>query len=83
MLKILTSVLQLFLQLEKVPFPIARHLVPNIVREATDAITLWETRINLQSASVEINDTNGTQITVKIEWTLKGSNTKGTTTVNL
>ncbi len=62
-----------------VDYPV-NEAVPNIVREATDAITLWETRINLKSVSVEINNT---QITVKVEWTLKESKTKGITTVNL
>ena len=62
-----------------VDYPV-NEAVPNIIREATDAITLWETRINLKSVSVEINNT---QITVKVEWTLKDSKTKGKTTVNL
>ena len=62
-----------------VDYPV-NEAVPNIVREATDAITLWETRINLKSVSVVINNT---QITVKVEWTLKESKTKGITTVNL
>lgn len=62
-----------------VDYPV-NEAIPNIVREATDAITLWETRINLQTVSVETNDT---QITVKVEWTLKESKTKGITTVNL
>ena len=62
-----------------VDYPV-NEAVPNIIREATDAITLWETRINLKSVSVEINNI---QITVKDEWTLKDSKTKGKTTVNL
>ena len=62
-----------------VDYPV-NEAVPNIIREATDAITLWETRINLKSVYVEINNT---QITVKVEWTLKDSKTKGKTTVNL
>lgn len=62
-----------------VDYPI-NEAIPNIVREATDAITLWETRIKLQNVSVE---TSNSQITVKVEWTLKESKTKGITTVNL
>ena len=62
-----------------VDYPV-NEAVPNIIREATDAITLWETRINLKSVSVEINNI---QITLKVEWTLKDSKTKGKTTVNL
>lgn len=48
--------------------------VPNISREATDAITLWETRITLSSVIVEINET---KINVKIEWELKNFDAKG------
>lgn len=48
--------------------------VPNISREATDAITLWETRITLSSVTVEINET---KINVKIEWELKNFDAKG------
>lgn len=62
-----------------VDYPV-NEAVPNIIREATDAISLWETRINLKSVSVEINNT---QITVKVEWTLKDSKTKGKTTIIL
>lgn len=53
----------------------------NIIRESVDAIEKWETRINIDSATVEI-DTN--QIKIKIQWSLKSSNnTKGTTEVTL
>ena len=62
-----------------VDYPI-NEAIPNIVREATDAITLWETRIKLQNVSVE---TSNSQITVKVEWTLKESKTKGITTVSV
>ena len=50
----------------------------NIIRETTDAITEWETRININSLSVEIKESN---ILIKIEWTLKDSITKGITQV--
>ena len=53
---------------------------PNITREVIDAINLWETRITVNSVSVEINQEI---ITVKIEWTLKDSNTKGTAEITL
>jgi len=62
-----------------VDYPV-NEAIPNIIREATDAITQWETRIKLNSLSAEINET---QITIKVEWTLKESNTKGTTIVTL
>ena len=38
---------------------------PNIIRETIDAISLWETRITINSVSAEINET---QITLKIKW---------------
>lgn len=62
-----------------VDYPI-NEAIPNIVRETTDAITLWEIRIKLNSVNVEINET---QITIKVEWTLNDSKTQGNTTVNL
>lgn len=62
-----------------VDYPI-NEAIPNIVRETTDAITLWETRIKINSVNVEINET---QITIKVEWTLNDSKTQGNTTINL
>lgn len=62
-----------------VDYPI-NEAIPNIIREATDAIGLWETRISVNSVSAEISETN---ITVKIEWTLNESRTKGITQVIL
>lgn len=53
---------------------------PNIIREATDAINLWETRIKLTSLSTEIIEN---KLTIKIEWTLKISNIKGNTSITL
>lgn len=52
----------------------------NIIREATDAITEWETRIILNSITTEINESS---ITIIIEWTLKESGTTGSTTVTI
>nr|DAW57360.1 MAG TPA: baseplate assembly protein [Caudoviricetes sp.] len=62
-----------------VDYPV-NEIVPNITRETIDAINLWETRITVNSVSVEINQEI---ITVKIEWTLKDSNTKGTAEITL
>lgn len=57
----------------------ANEAIPNIVREATDSITLWETRININSIEVEIEQST---LTVKVEWTLKDSNATGSAEVN-
>lgn len=62
-----------------VDYPI-NEAIPNIVRETTDAIILWETRINVNSVSVDINES---KITVKVEWSLKESKIKGKTIINL
>ena len=62
-----------------VDYPV-NEAVPNIIREATDAITLWETRINIKSISAEIIET---QIVIKVEWALKNSKLSRITTVNL
>lgn len=62
-----------------IDYPV-NEAAPNIIREATDAITEWETRIKLTSVTTQIN---GSQITINLEWTLKSSKTKGKTTVTL
>lgn len=62
-----------------VDYPV-NEAIPNIIREATDSIVLWETRIKVNSLTAEIIES---QITIKVEWTLKNSNSKGTTTVIL
>ena len=60
-----------------IDYPI-NEATPNIVREATDAITMWETRIKINSIKVEIEESN---LTVKVEWTLKNTSTTGTAEV--
>lgn len=62
-----------------VDYPI-NEAIPNIVRETTDAITLWETRIDIESIDVEINESN---ILVKVQWTLKETTVTGITEVSL
>lgn len=62
-----------------IDYPI-NEATANIIRETTDAITLWETRIDINSVTAEIN---GTQTTVKVEWTLKDSDTTGETSITL
>lgn len=63
--------------------PIARSL-PAIVREVTDAITLWEPRIvlNSVSASVVIDGTSqsGAKLLLTVNWRLKlgGANSQST-----
>lgn len=53
----------------------------NIIRETVNAIEKWETRIKIDSITIEKNET---QIKVKIQWSLKtDSKTKGTTEVTL
>lgn len=62
-----------------IDFPV-NEATPNIIREATDAITQWETRIKINSISAEIIESN---IKIKVEWTLNESKTQGKTTVIL
>ena len=62
-----------------VDYPV-NEAIPNIIRETTDAISLWETRINIDSVTAEID---GSNITVKVEWTLKDSNVSATAEVTL
>ena len=52
----------------------------NIIRETVDAITLWEVRVNVDSVSVEIDET---QLKIKVQWSLKeDSSVSSTTEVN-
>ncbi len=48
-----------------IDYPI-NEIIPNIVREVTDSITEWETRITLNSIAVEINETNITTDYVQV-----------------
>ena len=41
---------------------------PNIIRETIDAISLWETRIEVNSVIVDIENE---RIKIKVQWTLK------------
>jgi len=52
----------------------------NIVRETIDAINIWETRVIVKSVKVQIGIG---QLTIKVEWELKNSSTKGSTEVTL
>lgn len=54
--------------------------IPNIIREAYDAISIWETRVQINSISAEINES---QITFQISRQLKGTALGGTMEVNV
>ena len=53
--------------LKYVDYPI-NSAKANIIRETVDAITLWETRVNVDSVSVEIDKI---QLKIKVQWSLK------------
>jgi len=52
-----------------IDYPI-NEAVPNIIREAYDAITLWEARVLINSITAEINES---QINFKIDRQVKGT----------
>ena len=52
----------------------------NIIRESIDAINLWETRVIVDSVSIDINEN---QLNVKVQWKLKDSSQTGTAEVQL
>jgi len=52
-----------------IDYPI-NEAVPNIIREAYDAINLWETRVQINSITAEINES---QINFKIDRQVKGT----------
>lgn len=65
--------------LKYVDYPI-NSAKANIIRETVDAITLWETRVNVDSVSVEIDKT---QLKIKVQWSLKeDSSVSSATEVN-
>ena len=62
--------------LKYVDYPI-NSAKANIIRETVDAITLWETRVNVDSVSVEIDKT---QLKIKVQWSLKEDSLVSSTT---
>ena len=65
--------------LKYVDYPI-NSAKANIIRETVVAITLWEVRVNVDSVSVEIDET---QLKIKVQWSLKeDSSVSSTTEVN-
>lgn len=62
-----------------IDYPV-NEAIPNIIRETTDAVTLWETRIDINSVTANIDKST---ILIKIEWTLKDGNSKGKTEITL
>lgn len=54
---------------------------PNIIRETIDAISIWESRIEVNSVLVDIENEH---LKIKVQWKLKSdTKTKGTTEVTL
>lgn len=62
-----------------IDYPV-NEAIPNIIRETTDAINLWETRIDINSVTAEINESN---LSIKVEWTLKETTTTSSIEINL
>lgn len=60
-------------------YPI-NEAIPNIIREAIDAINLWEQRIEITNIQSIIDDS---QIILSIEWNIKDTNITSNTEVNL
>lgn len=48
--------------------------IPNIIREAMDAINIWETRVQINTITAEINESN---IVLFIDRQIKSTNTSG------
>lgn len=65
--------------LKYVDYPI-NYAKANIIRETIDAINQWETRVNIDSVSVEIDTTH---LNIQVQWSLKDdSSTSSTAEVN-
>ncbi|HSA05862.1 MAG TPA: GPW/gp25 family protein [Candidatus Gastranaerophilales bacterium] len=54
--------------------------IPNIIREATDAINQWETRIEIESITATINES---QVKLQITWIFKNTDITETAEVIL
>jgi hypothetical protein len=55
---------------------------PLIIRDAIDAIALWEPRVNVQRVVVEGNAAKG-ELLLTVYWTVKDSTTSGEATITL
>lgn len=63
-----------------IDYPVNEAKAP-IIRETIDAVSMWETRIEINSVLVDIENEH---IKIKVQWKLKtDSKTKGTTEVTL
>ena len=56
-----------------IDYPI-NEAVPSIIREAFDAVTLWETRVEIKGITVEIIES---QIILRIDRQIKGTDDSG------
>lgn len=56
-----------------IDYPI-NEAIPNIIREAFDAITLWESRVQINAITAEINES---QINLKIDRQIKNTDISG------
>lgn len=54
--------------------------IPNIIREAMDAINIWETRVQINGITSQINDSN---IILSIDRQVKTTNTSGVLEVTI
>ncbi|MBR1625522.1 MAG: GPW/gp25 family protein [Bacteroidales bacterium] len=52
----------------------------NIIRETIDAISMWEARVQVNSVLFDVEESN---VKIKVQWTLKGTSTKGSTEVTV
>ncbi len=63
-----------------IDYPV-NEIKPNIIRESIDALSLWETRIEINYVLVDIENEH---IKIKVQWKLKSDNkTQRTTEVTL
>ena len=60
-----------------IDYPV-QEAIPNIIREVIDAISEWETRVEISQVTAELNETN---VKIKIEWKLVDSEITSVTEV--
>jgi len=60
-----------------IDYPV-QEAIPNIIREVIDAITQWETRVEIIQVTAELDESN---IKIKVEWNLVDSEITSVTEV--
>ena len=62
-----------------IDYPVS-EAIPNIIKEAINAITLWEPRVDIKSIKAEVD---GSNVILKIDWSIKDTGEINRTEITL